>query len=222
MKKLVFAFLGIFCFYSNCFSSDAPASMNIKIRWSGEAITTSIENAYKSYLHDLMEDLKVTELSATNADKENLAKKLLEQEKFSLNDALDICVKNRKITPNDVCKKVVNNLMNFASNTTQNTTDASVKKQICRIHELSFKGLQGKYDNEFLYTYADWMYGKEKLRGYECDPNGAEDACDSGDEVTIADGFLGGKRVSGRYRCVRGITGDKWENVGDAQRYSYR
>ena len=246
IKKIsnILSCLFILCGVQNAYAEETTVLMNKEILWNGNALISAIDKAYQSGIDKAWDEYTDALMSHSNpesvevefkksaydgfvADKKSLIEWSLKQERFSLQQILETCMSVSFLyTPATVCQNLLKGLIDIAGGELEEYTKEHAeekKSQRCVSHNLTFSGNQTKYDDEFIYP-SNYLFNQEPPRGYECNPGGAEEACDEGDEVRVIGGagFFKGDYTPNNtrtFRCVRGVFGDRWEAVEDDPNY---
>lgn len=246
IKKIssILSCLVVLCNVQGAYAEETTVLMNKEIRWNGNALISAIDKAYQfdvdqardAYNKALMYysnpdnvEIGIKKIAYENLvnDKKSLIEWGVKQERFSLQQVLETCMSWAYLyTPETVCQKLLKSLIDIAGGELEEYTKGPAKEkktQRCANHKLTFSGNQTKRDDEFIYS-SHYNYTHNPPIGYECDPGGAEEACDEGDEVRVIGGagFFEGyytPKNTRTFRCVRGVLGDRWEAVEDDPNY---
>ena len=238
IKKIsnILSCLFILCGVQSAYAEENTVLMNKEILWNGNALISAIDKAYQPGIDEAWDEYTDALMSYSNpesvevefkksaydgfvADRKALIEWSLKQERFSLQQILETCMSASFLyTPATVCRNLLKSLIDIAGGKLEGYIKEPAeeeKSQRCVNHNLTFSGNQTKYDDEFIYP-SNYLFTQEPPNGYECDPGGAEEACDEGDEVYVPYGYFKNREIprnTTTFRCVRDAFGDRWEAV---------
>jgi hypothetical protein len=237
MKKIISSLFLVFVFGGACYANNEVLSnIDKQLHWNGDIVLAVVERSYYGALLDLG-GIRDSELYAFGEDSEEyknskreydsiykeyeqVLQNLLGRETFSIRDIMFIC-SNKTLTMkyySYICENMAKEFGLVAvkayeqdSSTKVIGDSVVVKKQNCVQHEIDYRGLQAKRDDEFLYSGIRNM---NKGFGYECDPDGEGDTCDEDDVVFMPYAYIGDEATDGktfRFKCVHGVANDYWD-----------
>ncbi len=237
MKKIISSLCLMFAVGGSCYANNESSSnIDKKLHWNGDIIIAVVNRSYEGVLFGLGGDKDMEkflygedskeyknaklEYDSIYKEYEQVLYGLLEKEIFSIKDAIAIC-RDKSLTRSFysyVCENMAKEFSSVAVKAFELNNSAAVigdsvvmKKQRCVQHEIDYRGLQAKRDDEFLYS---GVRNKSKGFGYECDPDGEGDTCNEDDVVFMPYAYIGDEPTDGktfRFRCVHRGGNDYWK-----------